>query len=145
MTKPDRTYLQTKKRKFLRSEPGVKNARLINIDIDHVIPDELHLLLRITDKLIENLINAAVQYDHNMNNTPSSKVLEGPMLSSLVREINSCGVTFNVYCKTGDKRDYSSLTGAERKKLLKFLPLKIRNCQPPEYCKQVETLWKVQL
>ena len=123
MTKPDKLYLETKKRKFLRSEPGVKNPRLINIDINHIIPDELHLLLRITDKLIDNLINAAVQYDHNVNNTPTSQVLKGPMLDCLIREINSCGVTFNIYCNSSDKRDYTPLTASDRKNFYEF-------CQP---------------
>ena len=41
-------------------------ARLINIDIDHIIPDGLHLLLRVTDKLIENLIHGASTNDHNV-------------------------------------------------------------------------------
>lgn len=143
MKKPDKLYLETKKRKFDRSEAGVKNTKLIDIDINHVIPDELHLLLRITDRLIENLINAAVQYDHNINNTPTSRVLDGPMLKCLIREINSCGVTFNIYCKSPDKREFTSLTGVDRKKLLRFLPPKLKNCQPPAYCKQVETLWNV--
>ena len=37
--------------------------RLINIDTDHIIPDKLHLLLCITDEMIENLINGAVAHD----------------------------------------------------------------------------------
>ena len=75
-------YLETKKRK-------------LNIDINHVIPDELHLLLRISDRLIENLINAAVHYDH-VNNAPTSRILNGPMLHCLIRKINSCGITFDI-------------------------------------------------
>ena len=33
------------KKKFRESEDGYARPRLINIDIDYVIPDELHLLL----------------------------------------------------------------------------------------------------
>ena len=36
------------------------NASLINIDLDNVILDELHLLLRIMDVLIQNLVTEAV-------------------------------------------------------------------------------------
>ena len=64
MTKPNRT-LQTKKTKFLRSEPGVKNATLTLTML---------YLMNFMDKQIEILIKAAVQYDHNTNNTPSSSV-----------------------------------------------------------------------
>ena len=97
MTVDDKTYLETKRRKFGSSEVGVIQPRLIDIDIDHIIPDELHLLLRVTDKMIENLINAAIAYDHNVNNVPQSKVLEGPMLKNLIKEIHTCGVTFIMF------------------------------------------------
>jgi hypothetical protein len=34
----------------------VKKEPLVKIEPDHVVPDELHLLLRICDKLLTNLI-----------------------------------------------------------------------------------------
>jgi len=43
------------------AEPGFVRPRLINIKTDHVMPDKLHLLLRITDRLIENLINQVTE------------------------------------------------------------------------------------
>ena len=36
---------------------------LLNIDLDHIIVDELHLLLRITDILTSNLITEATEWD----------------------------------------------------------------------------------
>ena len=59
MKVPDEKYLVEMKRTFSSSEPGYVRQKLINIDPDHIIPDELHLLLRITDRLIENLISGA--------------------------------------------------------------------------------------
>ena len=59
MTVDDKMYLETKRRTFEPTEEGVIEPRLSNIDIDHVIPDELHLLLRVTHRMIENLINAS--------------------------------------------------------------------------------------
>ena len=44
---------------------GCKHLPLLNIDPDHIIPDELHLLLRITDILTSNLISAAKTDDQN--------------------------------------------------------------------------------
>ena len=61
------TYLEEKKRYFTTSEPGYIYQRLINIDIEHIIPDELHLLLRITDRMLENLITGAVAHDDVSN------------------------------------------------------------------------------
>ena len=132
-----KTYLEEKKRRFVSSEPGYINPRLINIDLDHILPDELHLLLRITDRLIENLINGAVAYDN------VGDILKGAMLKNLIEEVRSCGVTFTIRAETKNKREFTSLTGSERKKLLKFLPPKLQNCQPAQYAKQVQTLWEV--
>ena len=45
-------------------ELGVINQLLLNIELDHVVVDELHLLLRITDRLIDNLVIRAAELDH---------------------------------------------------------------------------------
>ena len=65
-----------------------------------------------------------------------SNILEGEMLKYLIQAINSCGVTKN-------KREFTSLTGTARKKLLKFLPPKLLHCQPSHYAEQVKRLWEV--
>jgi hypothetical protein len=36
---------------------------LLNIELDHVVPDEIHLLLRVTDILTENLIQECLDLD----------------------------------------------------------------------------------
>ena len=90
MTADNKQYLETQKRQFSALEHGQK---LINIDVDHIIPDELHLLLRITDRLIENLINSAVAHDDVSN-------ILGEMLKDLIQAINSCGVIFSIYAPT---------------------------------------------
>ena len=46
---------------------GCKHLPLLKIDLDNIIPDELHLLLRITDVLTENLISAAKINDRMHN------------------------------------------------------------------------------
>ena len=130
------TYLEEKKRYFTTSEPGYIYQRLINIDIEHIIPDELHLLLRITDRMLENLITGADAHD-------VSNILEDAMLKKLLSEIRSCGVVFNVYVQLKNTRDFTSLTVTERKKLLKLLSSKIQNCQQDNYAKKVATLGQV--
>ena len=131
-----KTYLEEKKRYFTTSEPGYIYQRLINIDIEHIIPDELHLLLRITDRMLENLITGADAHD-------VSNILEDAMLKKLLSEIRSCGVVFNVYVQLKNTRDFTSLTVTERKKLLKLLSSKIQNCQQDNYAKKVATLGQV--
>ena len=53
---------------------GCIRAPLIDLPLDHVIPDELHMMLRITDILIQNLINAATSYDRNINDIAQTNV-----------------------------------------------------------------------
>ena len=39
------------------------HAPPLNIELNNIIPDELHLLLQITNILARNLINATMTYD----------------------------------------------------------------------------------
>lgn len=49
------------------SDPGCVHMPLFCIPLDHVIIDELHLMLRITDRLEKGLIMSAVYYDEKAN------------------------------------------------------------------------------
>ena len=40
-----------------------ENTPLLDIDLDYIILDELHLLLRILDVLISNIVNEVIQWD----------------------------------------------------------------------------------
>lgn len=42
---------------------GCIHEPLLNIPLTHVIPDELHLLLRITDRLLQNVIDEVLERD----------------------------------------------------------------------------------
>lgn len=64
----DSDYLTTKRRdtkdnQEKRSAFVNMHLPLLNIEIDHIISDELQLLLRITDMLLKNLIVTAVTND----------------------------------------------------------------------------------
>ena len=96
---------------------GCKYLPLLNIDPDHIIPDELHLLLRTTDVLLSNLISAAKTDDkkHKRN----CKLLEGPMINRLINNIISSGVNFNIWEKDGGNFEYTSLMGDDKKNYLR--------------------------
>ena len=63
--------------KFQRTLDGIKaslsskdnhgciNAPLLDIPLSHIIPDELHLLLGVTDRLLENIITKVVERCHS--------------------------------------------------------------------------------
>ncbi|CAB4029215.1 Hypothetical predicted protein [Paramuricea clavata] len=107
------------------------NPPLIDIDLDHVILDELHLLLRIMDVLINNLVTEAVHWDQQDNWTKRKKDQTTKHLDKLKNTIRSCGVTFEIWEKSNadGKRsgqyDFTSLLGPDKKKLLKELPEKL--------------------
>jgi len=70
---------------------------LIHLQLKYVIPDELHLLLRVTDVLIRNLINATIQ--HNLKHSGHRRnvnILSGEMVSKLLGAICDCGITFKI-------------------------------------------------
>ena len=78
MSKPDDYYDQDPMRRTLEeikqfaSKSKGENLccvhrPLIDIPLDHIILDELHLKLRVTDVLINNLIEDVMQWDDKEN------------------------------------------------------------------------------
>ena len=120
---------------------GRINEPLLYIPLNNVVPDELHLLLRTTDILTRNIINAALQYDIQ-NSRSVRDVLNRPMITNLLKAIRSCGVSFNIYIKK-DGFDFTSLVGNDKKKLLNKLQSKFCTCQPPAYSQIVKQIWEV--
>lgn len=76
---------------------------LLVIPLDHIILDELHLMLRITDILIENLIEDAMQWDDKESSSSTKKrsLEKSRQIQDLTAAINNCGVTFSF----GEKRN----------------------------------------
>lgn len=96
--------------------------------------DELHLLLRIADVLMNNLIEDAIERDDKESVLMAKrreKLERRKHLRKLAETINSCGVTFNVWeKKNADGKgsgtvDWTSLMEDEKRKLLKLLPDKL--------------------
>ena len=89
--------------------------------------DELHLLLRISDILIDNIVQDAVQWDDETWITGKKKV----HLDKLIQAINSCGVSFsflekgNADGKGSGTGEWTSLMGYDSETLLKNLPSKL--------------------
>ena len=108
---------------------------LLVIPVDRIILDELHLMLRIPDILIENLIEDAMQWD-DKESSSSTKKRSGEKsehVKTFVEAINNCGVTFSIWEKrnTDGKGsgtwDWTSLMEDDRKKLLRELPQRLAN------------------
>ncbi|XP_028418693.1 uncharacterized protein LOC114544180 [Dendronephthya gigantea] len=126
------------------------NPPLLDIELDHVILDELHLLLRITDRLTENIINEVMQRDSKADFTKKSGEEKGIYLKRLVSVINELGITFAIWEKRNadgkgsGSYDWTSLVGSEKKKLIQLLPLQLetRDILFPETRSTIVKLWR---
>ena len=127
------------------------NPPLLNIPLDHIILDELHLLLRFTDVLLSNLIEDAMELDDKDDFFKKKGEPKGTHLRKLTQLINSCGVTFSVWeKKDGDgkgmgKIDWTSLMGDEKKKLLRTLTTKLRESNDVIHADSKDTVVKLWL
>ena len=129
-----------------------KDMPLLDVPLSKIVLDELHLLLRVTDILLSNLIEDAMELDDKKDFLKKKGEPKGVCLQKLTHLINSCGVTFSVWEKRdGDgkgigKMDWTSLMGAE-KKLLHTLPNKLQSSTEeiihPNTAGTVMKLWKV--
>ena len=68
---------------------GCCQEPLLNIELDHIVVDELHLLLRITDILTANLITEVIEWD--IEECLENKKNKDAHLNKLVSSIRSCG------------------------------------------------------
>ena len=66
---------------------------LLNVQPDCIVVDELHLLLRISDRLIDNLVVRAAELDLKCRDHGTG---EPNNLSRLQQAISGCGVYFKV-------------------------------------------------
>lgn len=117
---------------------GVKERPLFEIDLDDVVADELHLLLRVMDVMLNNIINQAIAKD--ISETHCKNHLSGPSLQTLI----NCGVSFNVWAKRNSEAlEWTSLRGSEVKKVLSHLPQHFHRFLPSNCSQKVAKLWKL--
>ena len=120
---------------------------LKNIDLDHVVPDELHLLLRITDRLLENIINEILERDSIADFNKPKGSPKGLLLQNFVKDVNDLGITFSTwYKKNADGYrsnilEYTSCVRAQKKLLLCKLPSILAKYLYPDTAEIVCKIW----
>ena len=79
----------------VKNNVGVRPQPLVSIEPEHIIIDELYLLLRICDKLLRNLIldTKTVDDKHAVHGERSG------FLGQLTEQIRGCGVSFYIWTK----------------------------------------------
>ena len=144
-----RSLTQMKKTKW--SDSGHVHLGCIHppLELENIVLDELHLLLRIGDVLIQNLILFADSRDHR------SKAHRGVVTShikELEAAIQSCGVSFQIQQKREangkpipGSYEWTALTRKHKRLVLKRLPEKISTLLPSQLCQAVTQLWKIGL
>jgi len=129
---------------------GCIHPPLLNIDLNHVGVDELHLLMRIVDVLLRNIIEDSVRLDQKENLGEKMSTVKNKNRNELVKYIQNCGVHFQVW--EGRQKDgfgdsfknleWTSLTGSDMKKMLKKLPDLLQSAQCIQNKEGVISLWK---
>ena len=102
---------QNLKEDVVKNDFGVRAQPLVSIEPEHIIIDELHLLLHICDKLLRNLIlDTKTLDDKNVVHGAKSD-----FLGQLTEKIRGCGVSFYIWTKKGTQGElnWSSLTGSD--------------------------------
>ena len=126
---------------------GCIHEPLLNIPLTHVIPDELHLLLRITDKLLQNIIDEVLERDAVEDFDKPRGQPKGIYLTRLVKAINDLGISFSVWNKKNadgsesQVKEFTSLLGSQKKKLLSGLPSNLQEFLYPNTSATVKQLW----
>ena len=124
---------------------SVQHPPLFDIEINHIVPDELHLLLRIMDILIRNVILQVVAADNRAKR--DGKPCDN--LSKMLASIKECGITLSVWEVRNDdgkgtgKYEFTPIRGNEKKKLLEMLPTKFSNFLSETTVVKVQQLWRV--
>jgi len=115
--------------------------------MDHVILDQLHLLLGILKVLIENLIRDALQWDQKDNWDKKLAAQKNIYLNELQKTVRSCGISFDIWEKTNadgkgsGQYDFTSLPGSDKKKITKRSTQQASWCYPVRDCENCsETL-----
>ena len=114
---------------------GCIHPPLLNIELDSIVVDELHLMLRVGDVLLRNLILYADSRDHASREHQGEEPNNN--LRQLEQAILSCGVSFQIWQKrepTGKpisgSYDWTALTGKQKLQVLKMLPEKMSTLMP---------------
>ena len=109
-------------------EYSVINKPLSNIELDHVILDELQLIMRVTDHLTENIITEEMERDGESDMSKKGGDRKEIYLVALVSRINKIDIPFsfwekkNADGKGSGSYECTSLTGFRKKKLMELIP-----------------------
>ncbi|XP_067042143.1 uncharacterized protein [Acropora muricata] len=156
MTKPQNKYWKDHIARKLdgiiedakKKRHSCEHQPFLNIPLENLILNELHLMLRITDRLTGNLVKYALEWDNKENFDKPPSQQSDKHLQALVKAMKNCGVSFNVWEKlNGDGKGsglyaFTSLMGSDKKLLLKKLPDNLQGAIRPETSATFIQIWR---
>lgn len=125
----------------LNEANGMKNVPLFNVEPIFIIPDVMHMGIRIMNRLINGLLVDVEDHD-NRSKVPNPKASSSAP-KNIIDEINNSGVKFEVWQDERKGMRFTSLTGGEMKRLLKLLPDKLPGHLPVRTEEKTVVLWKL--
>ena len=123
---------------------GCVRQPLFDIPLDHIVLDELHLLLRVGDVLLRNLI---LQVDSMGHKRKEHEGQGSNSIRELEEAVLACGVSFQIRQPTGKpipgSYDFTALSGKFKLQVMRKLPSKFDTILPDGLSAQVAQLWNV--
>ncbi|XP_066923203.1 uncharacterized protein [Clytia hemisphaerica] len=114
---------------------GCKDDPILeNVPIEHYCVDELHLLLRVTDRLEDGLFHSILDMDEKNGNTE--------IQSKLVSAMKGIGITLKFWMNKKNKVEWTSLMGNDKKRMLAKLPDHFDEFLPKNQVAPTRQLWK---
>ena len=104
------------------------------------------LFLRITDKLLQNIIDEVLERDAIEDFNKSRGRPKEVYLAKLVKNINDLGISFAVWNKKNadgsesNIKEFPSLLGSQKKKLLKGISSRFNEFLYPDTCDTVKSV-----
>lgn len=123
---------------------SVRYPPLLMIEPSRVVPDIMHMGMRIVDRLVENLILEMQDKDSSIKvcNTSAKE----DHVAKLIAIIHDCGVSIHLFSSNDSKhqgRSFSSLTGTDVDVLLEKLPGRLRDVLHHDTAEDVVLLWNI--
>lgn len=118
----------------------VNNPLFDFIPVDHVVPDLLHLFLRITDRLISKVVWELRLKDNISRSTSSFDPLIHNNLSKFEQPVKSFGVTFKISIDGTGKITFTDLPVPQRLKVMRGLRLS-ELCGDNPRIAEIQQLW----
>ena len=125
---------------------GTQHYPIITISPQKIVLDELHLMLRIGDVLIRNLVHEMVVSDKRGERLGRTHTYLDQLQATIC---NECKVTFRVWekrdpdGKPSGKYDWTSMMGGDLKKVLKLLPSHFKDLLRPGIQAKTQQIWTV--